>query len=66
VLVENHGLLSGTDSVKSSIKQCERNNIRNYLGMVSTRTKIHHHNHLSLLGKQQGGNEDFQGTKKLI
>jgi hypothetical protein len=34
--------------------------------MVSTRTKIYHQNHLSLLGKRQGGNEDFQGTKKVI
>ena len=34
--------------------------------MVSTRAKIYHHNYLSLLGKRQGGNEDFQGTQKLI
>jgi hypothetical protein len=34
--------------------------------MVSTRTKIYHQNYLSPLGKRQGGNEDFQGTKKLI
>jgi hypothetical protein len=34
--------------------------------MVSTRTKIYHQNHLSLLGKRQGGSEDFQGTKKLV
>jgi hypothetical protein len=27
---------------------------------VSTRTKIYHQNYLSLLGKRQGGNEDFQ------
>jgi hypothetical protein len=34
--------------------------------MVSTQTEIYHQNHLSLLGKRQGGNEDFQSTKKLI
>jgi hypothetical protein len=34
--------------------------------MVSTRTKIYHQNHLSLLGKRKGGNGDIQGTKKLI
>jgi hypothetical protein len=27
---------------------------------------IHRQNHLSLLGKRQGGNDDFQGTAKLI